>query len=73
MSFLLERTLVMRQFFLLLVVVATLSFLPGCSGSGPAAKSSPEEQKQRLADTEAAMKKGMEAMKGIKGPSEPGK
>jgi len=47
---------------LALVVVAAVS---GCGG---AKVPSAAEQEQRLKDTEAAMNKGMDAMKGIKPP-----
>jgi hypothetical protein len=50
----------MRRVLLLFVVLLpTFSFLPGCGGDTP----SPEMQKQRQQETEAAMKKGEEAVK----------
>ncbi|MHB8973105.1 MAG: hypothetical protein ACYC3X_11855 [Pirellulaceae bacterium] len=56
----------MRRFFLLLVALMwTLSVLPGCGGA-PAP--SPVEQEQKLQESQANMKKGMEAMKAMPKP-----
>lgn len=54
----------MRRALLLLVVLTwTFPFLPGCGSDAPP---SPEVQQQRLEETEAAMQKGVEAMKHVK-------
>jgi hypothetical protein len=55
----------MKRFFLLLVVLSTFSFLPGCGGEKA---SSPADQKKVVEQSQADMKKGMEAMKAMKGP-----
>ena len=52
----------MRRVFLLFVVLTlAFPFLAGCGGEGP--PPSKEEQEQQLQETEAAMERGMEAMK----------
>jgi hypothetical protein len=57
----------MKRFSLLLVMlVATLSFLPGC-GDG-ASKPSAADQQKKVEQSKADMAKGMEAMKALKGP-----
>jgi len=50
-----------RVLWLLVVAVSTFCVLPGC-GSGTKAPS-PDEQKKRLEESQAAMQKGMAAMK----------
>jgi hypothetical protein len=55
----------MRRLFLLLVVLmSTFSFLPGCGDGG--SKSSPAEQEKRLTESKANMEQGMKAMKALK-------
>jgi hypothetical protein len=57
----------MRRFFLLLVVLmSTFSFLPGCGSGG--SSSTPADQQKRLEQSKADMAKGMDAMKAMKGP-----
>lgn len=53
----------MKRFFLLLVLISTFSFLPGCGGEK---KPSEADQKKKVEQTQADMKKGMEAMKAMK-------
>jgi len=56
----------MRRFFLLLVVLmSTFSFLPGCGGEKAPSQG---DQKKVLEQSQANMAKGMEAMKAMKGP-----
>jgi hypothetical protein len=56
----------MRRFLMLLVaLLSTFSFLPGCGGTP---KSPPEEQKKRLEETQANMEKGMKAMQSMPKP-----
>ncbi len=51
-----------RVFSLLMVLMLTFSFLPGCGGSD---SSTPEEQEKQLEETEANMDAGMDAMKDV--------
>ena len=60
----------MRQFFWLLVtLMSTFSFLPGCGGTKPP---SPDEQKKMEEESKASMEQGMNAMKQIQpNPAKP--
>lgn len=54
----------MRRLFLLLVVIVPMfSFLPGCGGESTPSKA---DQQKKMEEGQAAMKKGMEAMKAMK-------
>lgn len=54
-----------RVFSLFAILTLAFPFLSGCGGGNDTA-SSPEEQQQRLEQTESAMQQGMEAMKDVK-------
>ncbi len=49
-----------RCFLLLVVLLSTFSFLPGCGGEK---KPSEADQQKKIEQSQADMKKGMEAMK----------